>query len=153
MKTIKRDRPGLLDVNVLIALLDPNHQFHDAAHAWFAENRRYGWATCPITENGCVRILGKASYPAIGLNTEQIRAVLTCFTLSGDHSFWPDSITLLDSARFPLAGFGPKQLTDLYLLGLAQHHRGRLVTFDNSIRWNAVAGCTPEDLEALRGTP
>ena len=149
MKMSKNTRPGLLDINVLIALLDPNHLFHDSAHAWFAQNRRHGWATCPITENGCIRILGKVSYPAIGLTTEQVRAILACFTQSDGHFFWPDSITILDPTRFPLAGFGPKNLTDLYLLGLAHKNRGRLVTFDSGIQWNAVANCTPESLELL----
>lgn len=149
MKTSKNPRQGLLDINVLIALLDPNHLFHDPAHAWFAANRHHGWATCPITENGCIRILGKISYPTIGLTTEQVREILARFTQSADHTFWPDSITLLDSERFPLAGFGPKNLTDLYLLGLAHKNRGRLVTFDGGIQWSAVAGCTPESLELL----
>ncbi len=97
MKMSKNTRPALLDMNVQIALLDPNHSFHDPAHAWFAKNRRYGWATCPITENGCIRILGKVSYPAIGLTPEQVRAILARFTQPDDHAFWPDSSTLLDA--------------------------------------------------------
>ena len=48
---------ALLDVNVLIALFDPVHGHHEPAHAWFAHNRPFGWATCPITENGLVRVL------------------------------------------------------------------------------------------------
>ena len=54
-----RRKPGLLDVNVLIALIDPAHEFHAPAHFWFQQNRKHGWATCPITENGCLRILSK----------------------------------------------------------------------------------------------
>jgi uncharacterized protein len=38
----------LLDVNVLVALLDPAHLHHDAAHAWFEVKREGGWATCPF---------------------------------------------------------------------------------------------------------
>ena len=57
-------RPALLDVNVLIAIFAPHHIHHEAAHAWFAANRSSGWATCPLTENGMVRILSNpASSP------------------------------------------------------------------------------------------
>ena len=80
-------RSALLDVNVLIALIDPSHEFHDSAHAWFQMNRRYGWATCPITENACIRILGKPAYPYLGLTVAEIRAVLSEFCRSEDHRF------------------------------------------------------------------
>ncbi len=53
----------LLDVNVLIALIDPNHRQHEIAHDWFPRDGLGAWATCPITENGALRILGHANYP------------------------------------------------------------------------------------------
>ena len=53
---------ALLDVNVLIALLDAGHASHSAALRWFSANAAAGWASCPITQNGCVRIL---SHPKI----------------------------------------------------------------------------------------
>ncbi|NDJ12445.1 MAG: hypothetical protein EBY17_14810 [Acidobacteriia bacterium] len=40
MKTNSHIKPALPDVNVLIALLDPNHQFHELAHAWFEADQR-----------------------------------------------------------------------------------------------------------------
>ena len=55
---------SLLDVNVLIALLDAEHVHHDAAREWMRENIRHGWATCPITQNGCLRIHGATRLPA-----------------------------------------------------------------------------------------
>jgi predicted nucleic acid-binding protein len=53
----------LLDVNVLIALIDPGHVAHDDAHAWFQAEGQAGWSTCPLTENGVVRIVGNPKYP------------------------------------------------------------------------------------------
>lgn len=52
----------LLDVNVLIALFDPAHIHHGSAHNWFAEIGQSAWATCPVTENGVIRIVGDPRY-------------------------------------------------------------------------------------------
>ena len=150
MKAAAR-KPGLLDVNVLIALIDPAHEFHAPAHAWFQHNRRDGWATCPITENGCLRILSKPGYPFPGLTTARVRDILTRLVRVEGHRFWPDSVSLLETNRFDFAGVGPANLTDLYLLRLAAASKGRLVTFDRSIRWQHVTGCGPDDLEVLPG--
>jgi predicted nucleic acid-binding protein len=54
---------ALLDVNVLIALLDRRHVHHDPAHGWFAAAQANGWATCPLTQNAVLRILGQPRYP------------------------------------------------------------------------------------------
>ena len=151
MKTNKRavQKPGLLDINVLIALIDPAHEFHTAAHGWFQRNREYGWATCPITENGCLRILSKPGYPFPGLKVPLIRDILAQLTGTKGHRFWPDSVSILEANRFELAGAGPKNLTDLYLLRLATSFEGRLITFDRTIRWQWVTGCGPDELEVL----
>ncbi|QSZ05957.1 hypothetical protein J3P71_13635 [Rhizobium leguminosarum] len=53
----------LFDVNVLIALFDPHHLYHEPAHRWFRSLDRDSWATCPLTENGVARILGKSKLP------------------------------------------------------------------------------------------
>ena len=121
MKTSKRAsrKPGLLDVNVLIALIDPAHEFHTAAHTWFQRNRHYGWATCPITENGCLRILSKPGYPFPGLTVPMVRDILARLVESEGHRFWPDAVSILEPNGFELAGAGPKNLTHLYLLRLA----------------------------------
>jgi uncharacterized protein len=142
-------KPGLLDVNVLIALIDPAHEFHASAHEWFKHNRRSGWATCPITENGCLRIMSKSGYPFPGLTVRLVRGILAELIQVEGHQFWPDSFSILESARFDFTGTTPKQLTDLYLLSLAASFAGRLVTFDRTIRWQAVTGCGPDDLEVL----
>lgn len=143
-------RVALLDINVLVALFDPDHVHHDAAHRWFAKERRRGWATCPISENGLVRILSNASYadpPQAPLDTA---ARLQQFCESGNHEFWPDAISIRElrpaEAGFALAN---KQITDVYLLALACHRDGRLATFDRSIPLAAVEGATSRHLEII----
>jgi len=140
---MKTSRAALLDVNVLIALLDREHTFHNSAHAWFKRNRNHGWATCPITENGCVRILSKA-----GLTSTVTRQVLAELCSARDHLFWPDSISIL-SPGLDLTGVGPRSLTDIYLLSLAVKNHARLITFDQSIPLHCVSGCSEKDIEVL----
>jgi hypothetical protein len=142
-------KPALLDVNVLIALIDPAHEFHLTAHAWFQANRKYNWATCPITENGCLRILSKPGYPFPGLTIARVREIMVELSRVEGHQFWPDSVSLLDADQVDLSGTAPGNLTDLYLLRLAVEFKGRLVTFDRTIRWQRVAGCGQGDLEVL----
>ena len=146
-------KPGLLDVNVLIALIDPAHEFHAPAHAWFRHNRRDGWATCPITENGCLRILSKPGYPFPGLTVARVRDILARLIRVEGYRFWPDSISILETNRFDFAEAGAANLMDLYLLRLAVASKGRLITFDHTIRWQQVTGCGPDDVEVLPGTP
>lgn len=144
-------KTALLDVNVLIALIDPSHEFHDAAHDWFGRNRRFGWATCPITENACLRILGKPGYPYLGLSVAGVREILAEFCADAKHLFWADTISVLAHERFNLSDVTPKQLTDVYLLGVAVEQGGRLVTFDRGIRWQNVTGASVANVEVLAG--
>jgi toxin-antitoxin system PIN domain toxin len=135
---------ALLDINVLISLFDPLHPHHQAAHNWLSHNRKSGWATCPITINGCIRILSNPRYPngvpTLGDAAERLRDA--CST--PDHHFWPDSITLFDDSLFRLSMIGGHQkITDAYLLGLAVRNHGRLATFDQSIPTKAVPGSVP----------
>ena len=143
-------RIALLDVNVLVALFDPDHIHHEAAHKWFAANRRYGWASCPLTENGLVRILSNAAYTGGHENPLAIRERLHTFCSSGNHSFWPDHLSLRDERRFKLSGVTHGQITDVYLLGLATEMDGRLATFDRRIPLPAVIGVEPKQLEIIR---
>lgn len=131
----------LLDVNVLIALIDPTHIQHDRAHDWFAAKGRNAWATCPLTENGVLRIVGSARYPNSPGNPSVVAELLTVFLALGGHEFWPDDITLFDPAHVDgtrLLDSG--QITDSYLLALAKKHGGKLATFDRRIVADAVVG-------------
>ena len=140
---------ALLDVNVLIALLDADHTLHAPAMAWFNENARTGWASCPITQNGCVRILSSPSYPA-GVPPSRAMELLAHATAHDLHEFWPDDVSLLDPRIVDATRIhGPRQLTDLYLLALAVRMKARLVTFDRSIAIDAVHGASKRNLLAL----
>lgn len=130
---------NLLDVNVLIALCDPNHVHHERGRSWFLSADCEGWATCPITENGLVRILGQPSYPDFDGGPEDARRVLETLTYAAGHQFWPDAVSLRDANAFPGLP-GSRHLTDLYLLGLAVHYRGRFATFDARIDPNLMSG-------------
>jgi len=143
-------RVALLDVNVLVALFDPDHVHHDPAHDWFAASRAGGWASCPLTENGLVRILSNASYSGVHETPGRIVERLVAFCGSGEHVFWGDEVSLRDRRLFnaPLA-VTHRQVTDIYLLGLARHKGGRLATFDRSIPVGAVLGADREHLELV----
>jgi hypothetical protein len=140
---------ALLDVNVLIALLDADHSLHARATQWFAGHARGGWASCPITQNGCVRIMSHPGYP----NALSVRAVmgrLAEASSSNYHEFWPDDISLLDAKIADAARIhGPRQLTDLYLLALAVRHGGQFVTFDSSVSLSAIRGAEKRHVVTL----
>ncbi len=131
----------LLDVNLLLALCDAQHSAHDDAHAWFARTSAAGWASCPLTENGFVRIASNPRYPTLNATPAAITGLLTAFCAMPSHTFWPDSISLTDRERFtlPLAP-GSAALTDIYLLALAVAQGGKLATLDRKIPVEAVVG-------------
>ena len=143
------DLRALLDVNVLVALLDGGHLHHRAATAWLASHERAGWASCPLTQNGCVRILSLASYP----NSQPPAAVaqrLAQALAGGHHEFWPDSLSLLEPKRLAWEHvLGSRQVSDAYLLALAAQRDGRLVTFDRGISLGAVPGASKRHLVTL----
>ena len=131
---------SLLDVNVLIALLDADHTSHSRARQWFAAHAAAGWASCPITQNGCVRIMAHPGYPN-ALPVAAIVERLAEAAADASHTFWPDDVSVLDGTVADASRIhGPRQLTDVYLLALAVAHAGRFVTFDASIAIDAVRG-------------
>jgi uncharacterized protein len=131
----------LLDVNVLIALVDPGHVQHDAAHDWFSSEGHAAWATCPITENGVIRIVGHPRYPNSPGSPAAAMSLLSGLTALPGHVFWPDSVSLRDAKVFDAARLlSPTQVTDSYLLALAHSHRGRLASFDRRLVTDAVRG-------------
>lgn len=143
-------RPVVLDVNILVALFDPDHIHHDLAHHWFAENRARGWATCPVTEHGFVRVLANPAYGSAVSRPAELVARLRKFCRSGHHQFWPDAVSLTDDTLFdPAFVGGHRQVTDVYLLGLAKKKGGRLATFDRTIPRKAVVGAERDLVEVI----
>jgi hypothetical protein len=137
-------------VNLLVALFDPDHVHHDLAHDWFEDNRGRGWATCPVTENGFVRVIANPKYPGGAERAEVLVGRLQAFCRTRDHHFWPDAVSLTDPMLFN-PGFlrGHGQVTDVYLLGLAKKMNGRLASLDRSVPWKAIIGGRPDLLEVI----
>jgi hypothetical protein len=141
---------SLLDVNVLIALFDPAHQHHENAHRWLGRNAKRGWATCPITVSGCVRVLSNPNYSTVDATPSQVIEHLRTFCSSPHHEFWPDSYSLTDASLFRTEAItGHRVLTDVCLLGLAFRKHGKLVTFDRAITARTVRGATLANLEVI----
>jgi toxin-antitoxin system PIN domain toxin len=126
---------GLLDVNVLVALLVPEHQHHDAAIEWFAAEGHQGWSTCAVTELGVIRVCAQLPGGAWQPETTADRLLLLS-AASLEYEFWPDVLAPATMAEVRTATTS-KQITDRYLLGLARRHGGRVVTLDRGL---AAAG-------------
>jgi toxin-antitoxin system PIN domain toxin len=140
---------ALLDINVLLALLDADHVDHGVARAWLEREISAGWASCPITQNGFVRIVSQPRYPSPVPPAEAIGR-LELATRAEQHEFWPCDLSLLDAALIDSARVhGPRQVTDVYLLALAVAEGGRFVTFDRTIPLSAVIGASSEKLVVL----
>ena len=123
---------ALLDINVLVALLDLDHVHHGKARSWLQREASAGWASCPLTQNGCVRIMSQTKYPN-PLPTAEAIERLGDATATSYHEFWPDDLSILNQSIVNhMRIHGPKQVTDVYLLGLAVEHAARVVTFDAS---------------------
>jgi toxin-antitoxin system PIN domain toxin len=141
---------ALLDVNVWIALFDDAHQFSDRANA-FVEARGTKIATCPLVENGVIRVMSLPSYGRRGgLPMQLVRERLREACAALDHEFWPDDISLRDDERVDFSRVqGHNQITDLYLLALAVGNGGRLATFDQAISLASVKGAAARHLHLL----
>jgi uncharacterized protein len=130
----------LLDVNVLIALVDPLHVQHDQAHDWFSRTGKRSFATCPITENGLLRIIGHPKYPNSPGPPSEVARVLTAMRALPGHRFWPDDISIADGSHIDTTLLtSHSRVTDTYLLALAAAHGGRLASMDHRLAIDAVA--------------
>lgn len=141
---------ALYDVNVLLALFDAEHTQHTSALAWHDANASMGWATCPITQNGLLRIMSQPTYShpiPLASVADRLRESAT---EAAHHKFIADDLSLID-ANFvrQSALLRPSALTDIYLLALAYRHQARFVTFDRGIAISAVIGATPAHLLVL----
>lgn len=138
---------ALLDVNTLVAITWPNHVHHHSAVRWFTSHHQQGWATCPISESGFVRVSSNPKVIQTASSVGDAIQVLRQLRQQSGHSFWADDISIatcteVDVSR--LAGF--RQVTDAHLLAIAIRNKGQLVTFDKALRSLAP---TPEAVELL----
>ena len=141
---------ALLDVNVLIALLDAGHMHHAAATQWLSEHLDAGWASCPLTQNGCIRILSQTAYPNRAPAAE-VAARLAEATRHPAHHFWTDAVSLLTPGLMEWSNLlTGRHITDAYLLALAVINRGRFVTLDQGIPLSAVQGAQARHLVVLK---
>lgn len=140
---------ALLDVNILIALLDGAHIHHRPATEWVEKNINAGWASCPITQNGCIRIMSQPGYPN-SVPAAQVAARLAEATQHPSHQFWPDTISLLKAGSLKWDEvMSSRHVTDAYLLALAVQQRGRFVTLDRGVPLAAVNAATADHLVVL----
>jgi len=129
----------LLDANILIALGDTNHPHRVSALRFFENCVLHGWATCPLTENAFIRIMGNPGYPG-GLGaTLDARRMLESFKAAPGHQFWPDDMSLCDATHFPKLP-ASQNLTDFYLLALAMKFGGKLATLDQRMDPSIIPG-------------
>lgn len=123
-------KPFLLDVNVLVALFWRTHVHHRAANLWLSENRRAGLRTCPITQNGFVRVTSNPRYSGDHMTVVEAQTALNSLLIQPEHEFWPDTLQLDEAIRQSGPISGHQQITDAYLVALAIANGGKLATFD-----------------------
>lgn len=140
----------LLDVNVLVALVDTSHVHHEAAHRWFASTGLASWATCPLTENGFVRILSNPAYKGGARRPYKAAEQLRILCELAGHVFWADSISIFDKSHFELSRLqGHQQITDVYLAALAAANGGKVASFDANIPIHALCNLSQTVLEVI----
>lgn len=119
---------------------------HERTAQWLDANIEQGRASCPLTQHGFLRVMGQPGY-SHPLPLALLSGMLKRSTGTSFHQVWADDISILDAKRFNHSNIhSPKQLTDLYSLGLAIKHKGRLASFDQRIPLSAVVGATPAHL-------
>lgn len=130
-------RRNLPDLSVLIALTDPDHQFHREAHRWFVTEREI-WGLCPFTEAGFIRITTNRTANGPLRSVDQSIAILQSLKAISGHMYWEINASWVDlTAPFVSRIQGHQQVTDACLLGLAIRENGVLVTFDRGLRYLA----------------
>lgn len=129
----------LLDVNCLLALVDETHPFHSKVSNWYHSHVALSWSTCPLTENGFVRVISLPSYSYRRLPIADAQQTLIHLCNQPGHQFWPDDLSIRDMNQIPTIP-GPKAITDLYLLALAVKHHGKFASLDASIDPTLVPG-------------
>ena len=140
----------LLDVNALVALFDEAHIHHLAAHHWFSKKEVDGWSTCPITENGLMRILSHPAYPNSPLSMVDLAERLEEFKSASDsHRFWSDDYSLSEWLSNKKLAIGSSHSTDAYLLNLCKRNEGVLATFYHRIKPELIGVSSDRYLEYI----
>ncbi len=134
----------LLDVNVLVALMDSGHIHHDVCQNWYSNHGVKGWATCPITENGFLRVLASPAIKTGPVPPAQAAMFLKQAVSQGNHTLIPDSLSILESLDLFKNIQGHRQITDLYLLTLCRANNLRLATLDRRL-----ASLIPSNLDLV----
>ena len=142
-------KPRLLDINVLLALAWPAHVHHRQAQEWFARNRIAGFRTCPLTQLGFVRISCNPNFTASAVPPASALALLNRITALPEHGFWPDDLPLDKAIHAEELLVGHRQVTDAYLLALAESHGGIIATLDRGML--SAAGTRGQLVELLQG--
>lgn len=140
---------ALLDINVLLGLLDPDHAHHELAHEWARDGLTPGWASCALTQNGFVRVISQGAYPG-DFSVPQAVAALRRATADPRHEFFPCDIELTSPTIIADGILSPRQITYTYLLALAVSRDATFVTFDTGIDRTVVAGADDRHLTVLR---
>ncbi len=140
----------LLDVNLWVALLDEAH-VHNRKARLLMKRPGLRIATCPLIENGVLRVLNLPGYSPFGApGFEPVRAKLDEICSTHDHTFWPDDVSLRrDGVADWSRVLGHNQITDVYLLALAVAHKGCLATLDHRVALSAVPGAAEKHLMLL----
>ncbi len=126
---------SLLDLNILFALTWSSHIHHESAHQWFKKERGQGWATCPITQSGLVRLSSNKKILAEAVTPTEAYILLNTLVALPDHQFLADSIPLNEAIIFQQVNIlGHRQITDAYLLSLAIYNEARLISFDKGLK-------------------
>jgi toxin-antitoxin system PIN domain toxin len=127
--------PYLLDVNVLLALAWPTHQFYADARSWFRRHSRQGWATCAVTQLGFIRLSSNPAFTPDAKTPGESRELLVQLTEIGKHRYLDTMPSLADKASRDVFAriLGHKQITDAYLVHICRDFGCRLATFDQRL--------------------
>ena len=142
----------LLDANALIALFWPAHVHHPAALEWFKENRRAGWATCALTQAAFVRVVSQPAFHSPAVALADAASLLSRNLVATDHRYLPITPQLVDVLSHCTGGVvGHRQVTDAWLITVANFYGAKLVTFDQRIATLlATVGERDRDLMILK---
>ena len=127
---------ALPDVNVLLALVWPNHQFHEQASTWYRTHGSAGWSTCSITQLGFIRLSSNPSFTPYAKTPLESTMLLSNLVNQPAHRFIDDVPPASSDAYLAVAKNlqGYKQTTDAYLMVLARERDLMLITFDRKLK-------------------